>query len=202
MVISLRMVIGSKAMGLYMGACVLMTLVLASIALAQSLDDGRSIVEICVERGIFPVQASIIVVKDRRKLFFYLDDRFVKAYPVVFGTNPNGQKLYEGDNRTPEGVFRVVSKWAHEKWSRFILLDYPTWEDVKRYQKACSKGLIPLRDGGYVGLGGGIAIHGTHSEVMNSADIDWTNGCISLLNRHIEEFFPYVESGNLVFIFP
>jgi murein L,D-transpeptidase YafK len=125
----------------------------------------------------------------------------VKAYPVVFGKNPNGQKLYEGDNCTPEGVFRIVSKWAHEKWSRFILLDYPTRDDVIRHQQACSDGLIPLRDGGCLGLGGGIGIHGTYSDAMNGADIDWTNGCISLLNHHIEELFPYVEAGNLVFIF-
>ncbi len=179
-----------------------MTLVLAPIAFAQGRDGAQSIVEICLEKGIFPVQASIIVLKEKRKLFFYLDDRFVKAYPVVLGKNPNGQKLYEGDNCTPEGVFRVVSKRAHEKWSRFILLNYPTWEDAIRHQKACSEGLIPLKDGGCVGLGGGIAIHGTYSEVMNSADIDWTNGCISLLNHHIEEFFPYLEVGNFVFIFP
>jgi murein L,D-transpeptidase YafK len=196
------MVVRFKAMGIFMGAGLVITPVLVLSGFAQPLDEAKSIVEICVQKGIFPVQASIIVLKERRKLFFYLDDRFVKVYPVVFGKNPNGQKRYEGDNCTPEGVFRIVSKRAHEKWSRFILLDYPTRDDVIRHQKACSDGLIPLRDGGCLGLGGGIGIHGTHSEAMNGADIDWTNGCISLLNHHIEELFPYVEAGNFVFIFP
>lgn len=202
MVFLLRMVVASKAVGVCTGVCVLMTPALAPISFAQSLDGEKSIVEICVQKGIFPVQASIIVLKEKRRLFFYLDDRFVKAYPVVFGKNPKGQKLYEGDHCTPEGVFRIVSKRAHEKWSRFILLDYPRWEDVKRHQKACSDGLIPLRDEECLGLGGGIGIHGTHSEALNGAEIDWTDGCISLLNSHIEELFPYVEVGNLVFIFP
>ena len=53
-----------------------------------------------------------------------------------------------------------------------------------------------------LGLGGAIGIHGTHSEDLNRAGIDWTHGCISLLNRDVEEFFPYLEEGDLVFIFP
>jgi lipoprotein-anchoring transpeptidase ErfK/SrfK len=52
------------------------------------------------------------------------------------------------------------------------------------------------------GLGGGIGIHGTYSEALNRTKIDWTEGCISLFNRDIEELFPYVEEGALVFIFP
>ena len=172
------------------------------IALGSPHGYSKSIGEICAEKGIVPSQASIVVIKAKRKLFFYLDEKFVKTYPVVFGRNYSKQKLYEGDQCTPEGVFRVVSKWVHEKWSRFILLNYPTWDDVKRHQKACSEGLIPLREGRCVGLGGGIGIHGTHSEVLNWAKIDWTDGCISLFNRDIEELFPYLEKGALVFIFP
>ena len=140
--------------------------------------------------------------KSKRTLFFYLDGVFVKAYPVVFGKNPQGQKLYEGDNCTPEGIFRIVSKRFHEEWARFILLNYPTWDDVKRHREACAEGLIPLNGEQCAGLGGGIGIHGTYSEALNRAKIDWTEGCISLFNRDIEEFFPYVEGGTLVFIFP
>ena len=162
----------------------------------------KSIGEICEEKGILPSQASIVVIKAKRKLFLYLDERFVKTYPVVFGKNPNEQKLYEGDKCTPEGIFRVVSKRFHEEWSRFVLLDYPTWDDVERHKEACAKGLIPLREGRCIGLGGGIGIHGTYSEALNRSKIDWTDGCISLFNRDIEEFFPYLEKGNLVFIFP
>ncbi|UCD71214.1 MAG: L,D-transpeptidase [Syntrophobacterales bacterium] len=162
----------------------------------------KSIGEICEDQGIYPSQASIVVIKEKRKLFFYLDGKFVKAYPAVFGKNPHNQKLYEGDNCTPEGMYRVVSKRVHEEWSRFILLNYPTWDDVKRHRKACSQGLIPLEGDRCVGLGGGIGIHGTHSEILNRCRIDWTEGCISLFNRDIEEFFPYIEQGVLVFIFP
>ena len=172
------------------------------IALGSPYGYTKSIGEICEEKGIRTYRASIIVIKAKRKLFFYLDGKFVKTYPVVFGKNPNKQKLYEGDNCTPEGVFRVVSKKVHEEWSRFILLNYPTWDDMKRHKKACSQGLIPLRGDRCIGLGGGIGIHGTHSEALNRSRVDWTDGCISLFNRDIEEFFPYVEKEALVFIFP
>jgi len=172
------------------------------IALGSPYGHTKSIAEICQDKGIFPFRASIVILKAKRQLFFYLDDKFVKIYPVVFGKNPDKQKHYEGDKCTPEGIFQVVSKRFHEGWSRFILLSYPSWEDVKRHREACAKGLIPLREGRCVGLGGGIGIHGTHSEVLNRAKIDWTDGCISLINKDIEEFFPYLEKGDLVFIFP
>ena len=177
-------------------------LLFSLIGLGSPYGYTKSIGEICQEKGIFPSRASIVIIKAKRKLFFYLDEKFVKIYPVVFGKNPDKQKMYEGDKCTPEGIFQVVSKRSHEEWSRFILLSYPSWEDVKRHREACTKGLIPLREGRCVGLGGGIGIHGTHSEVLNRAKIDWTDGCISLFNRDIEEFFPYLEKGDLVFIFP
>jgi murein L,D-transpeptidase YafK len=172
------------------------------IAFGSPYGHTKSIGEICEEKGVFPSRASIVVMKAKRKLFFYLDERFVKMYPVVFGQSPNKQKLYEGDKCTPEGIFRVVSKRFHEEWSRFILLNYPNWDDMKRHGEACAKGLIPLREGRCIGLGGGIGIHGTYAEALNRAKIDWTDGCISLFNRDIEEFFPYLERGDLVFIFP
>jgi murein L,D-transpeptidase YafK len=163
---------------------------------------AKSISEMCEEGEISPCRASIVVMKSKRKLFFYVDGNFVKVYSVVFGKNPQGQKLYEGDNCTPEGVFRVVSKRLHEDWSRFILLNYPTLDDVKRHREACSEGLIPLNGKQCAGLGGGIGIHGTYSEALNRSKVDWTEGCISLFNRDIEEFFPFVEEGDLVFIVP
>jgi murein L,D-transpeptidase YafK len=172
------------------------------VALGPSNAYSKSIDEICEEKGINPCRSSIVVVKAKRKLFLYLEGKFVKAYPVVVGKNPHEQKLYEGDCCTPEGVFRVVSKCVHEKWSRFILLNYPTWDDVKRHRKACAEGLIPLNGDSCVGVGGDIGIHGTHSEALNRSRVDWTDGCISLLNPDIEEFFPYVERGDLVFILP
>jgi len=180
----------------------LIVLFLFVIVIGSSDACAGSIGEICEEKGINPCRVSIVVMKAKRKLFFYLDGRFVKTYPVVFGKNPRQQKLYEGDNCTPEGIFRVVSKRVHEEWSRFILLNYPTWDDVKRHRRACAEGLIPLNGEHCAELGGGIGIHGTYSEALNRAKVDWTEGCISLFNGDIEEFFPYVEHGALVFIFP
>jgi murein L,D-transpeptidase YafK len=180
-------------------------IVLFSLLIAFGSSDAyaKSIYEICEEKRISPWGgSSIVVMKSKRTLFFYLDGTFVKAYPVVFGKNPQGQKLYEGDNCTPEGIFRVVLKRFHEEWARFILLNYPTRDDMERHREACAEGLIPLNGEQCAGSGGGIGIHGTYSEALNRAKIDWTEGCISLFNRDIEEFFPYVEEGALVFIFP
>lgn len=198
----LRKIVRSARKAMLRKGLFFIVLFIPLIAIGSPHGYTKSIGEICEEKGILPSQVSIVVIKAKRKLFFYLDERFVKTYPIVFGKNPNEQKLYEGDKCTPEGIFRVVSKGFHEEWSRFVLLDYPTWDDVERHKEACAKGLIPLREGRCIGLGGGIGIHGTYSEALNRSKIDWTDGCISLFNRDIEEFFPYLEKGNLVFIFP
>lgn len=198
----LRRIVRSARKAILKKGPIFVALFFSLIAFGSPYGYTKSVGEICEEKGIFPSRASIVVIKAKRKLFFYLDEKFVKTYPVVFGENSQKQKLYEGDKCTPEGIFRVVSKRFHEEWSRFILLNYPTWDDVKRHEEACAKGLIPLRESRCIGLGGGIGIHGTHAEALNRAKIDWTDGCISLFNRDIEELFPYLERGDPVFIFP
>jgi murein L,D-transpeptidase YafK len=161
---------------------------------------GASIKEICDARSISPKNASIIIIKSKYRLFFYLNGKYVKRYPIVLGKNPKDPKLYEGDNCTPEGIYRVKTKSKHDRWSKFILLDYPSQDDLDRYEMALKHGQIPKNNGHYAGVGGAIGIHGTYSEPLNLRGNNWTLGCISLLNGDIDEIFPYVEKGTLVYI--
>lgn len=163
---------------------------------------GASIQEICSTRHIPLINASIVIVKSKYRLFFYLDDKYIKTYRIVLGKNPNGPKLYEGDSCTPEGIYRVKAKSNHERWSKFILLDYPNQEDLIRHRVALKGGGIPKKNGQYVEIGGGIGIHGTHSKALNQSRKNWTSGCISLLNQDINEIFPYVKEGMVVYILP
>lgn len=173
-----------------------------SILLIAHPSIGASIQEICRARNIPLINASIVIVKSKCRLFFYLDGKYIKTYPIVLGKNPNGPKLYEGDNCTPEGIYRVKAKFDHEKWSKFILLDYPNQEDLMRYRVALKGGGIPKKNGQYAGIGGGIGIHGTPAKALNQAGKNWTSGCISLLNEDIDEIFPYVKKGTAVYILP
>ena len=81
-----------------------------------------------------------------------------------------------------------------------MLLDYPSEEDYRRYQKNLSTGNIPGHKRGGPGLGGAVGIHGSDREAFNRAKINWTLGCISLLNADLKEFDKMVSLGTFVYI--
>jgi murein L,D-transpeptidase YafK len=118
---------------------------------------------------------------------------------VVLGRKP-GQKLYEGDQRTPTGLYMLIGKGHHRRWSRFMLLDYPTGQDVRRYWQNVAAGVVPRRRGSYPGVGGEIGIHGTDRESFNRVGINWTLGCISLFNPDVQDLYSLVQVGTLVYI--
>lgn len=141
----------------------------------------------------------LVVDKTCRTLNLYRYGQLVKSYPTVFGRKP-GRKLYEGDLRTPTGLYMIIAKDHHRRWSRFMLLDYPTGHDVRRYWQHVSAGTVPKRGDGYPGVGGEIGIHGTDKESLNQVGINWTLGCISLFNLDVQEIYASVSSGTLVYI--
>jgi len=143
--------------------------------------------------------ALLVVDKTCRTLNLYQYGKLAKSYPIVLGRKP-GRKLYEGDRRTPTGLYMIIAKDHHRRWSRFMLLDYPTAHDVNRYWKNVSAGVVPKRGNGYPGVGGEIGIHGTDKETFNRVGINWTFGCISLFNPDVQELYAVVSIGTLVYI--
>lgn len=143
--------------------------------------------------------ALIVVDKGCRTLNLYRYGRLVRSYPMVFGRKP-GRKLHEGDKRTPTGLYMIIDKDHHKRWSRFMRLDYPTAHDVGRYWQHVSVGAVPKRAKGYAGVGGAIGIHGTDNEAFNRVGINWTLGCISLFNYDVRELYTLVSVGTLVYI--
>ena len=83
-----------------------------------------------------PVGAvSIVIDKSEYELSVYDDKGWYATYPVVFGNNSLSDKKMEGDKNTPEGSFRITAKRVHEKWSRFLSLDYPTAESREKFNQ-------------------------------------------------------------------
>jgi murein L,D-transpeptidase YafK len=142
----------------------------------------------------------VVVRKACRTLDVYRWGARVRSFPAVFGLNGRGGKLYEGDLRTPTGLYMVVDKRLHPRWHHFLLLDYPNVHDVHRYWLAMESGGIPRRGDGYAGAGGAIGIHGTDKPSLNAHDVDWTWGCISLQNEDIDDVASLVPVGTLVLI--
>jgi murein L,D-transpeptidase YafK len=143
----------------------------------------------------------VVVRKSCRTLDVYRFGQRIKSFPAVFGLNGNkGSKLYEGDLRTPTGLYMIVDKRPHARWRHFMLLDYPNVQDLHRYWLAMESDCIPRRGNGYVGAGGMVGIHGTDKPSLNSRNVDWTWGCISLHNTDVDELAALVPVGTLVLI--
>ena len=142
----------------------------------------------------------VVVRKACRTLDVYRFGARVRSFPAVFGLNGRGSKLYEGDLRTPTGLYMIVDKRRHPRWRHFLLLDYPNVQDLHRYWLAMETGGIPRRGDGYVGAGGAVGIHGTDKPSLNHHNVDWTWGCISLDNADIDDLATLVPVGTLVLI--
>lgn len=143
----------------------------------------------------------VVVRKSCRTLDVYEHGRRLMSHPAVFGlAGTRAQKLYEGDLRTPSGLYMVVGKRRHPRWRHFLLLDYPNIDDLHRHWLAMEEGRIPRRGGRYAGAGGAVGIHGTDKPDLNRRGVDWTLGCISLDNDAIDQVARAVPVGTLVLI--
>jgi len=140
----------------------------------------------------------IIIDKSDYELQVYDDKGWYATYPVVFGSSSLDDKTMEGDRKTPEGTFKIISKKTHEKWDRFMMLDYPTKESYEKFNQRKQNGQIPQS----ASIGGGVGIHGTwpHEDYQVDKYKNWTNGCIALKNEDVEDLYGYVPIGTKVII--
>jgi murein L,D-transpeptidase YafK len=154
------------------------------------------------ELAIDRFRLALVVHKSRQILGVYHFGEVVKEYPVVVGRRPDGHKLYEGDLRTPEGMYRIMNKRPHARWKYFLELDYPNSEDIRRYQDNVRDGRIPTFAQRPLAIGGNIGIHGTDREEKQRRGVNWTKGCIALNNRDISILYSTVKLGTPVFVLP
>ena len=140
----------------------------------------------------------IVIDKSDYELNVYDAQGWLVAFPVVFGNDNSGDKMVEGDRKTPEGTFTIVSKRIHNKWCRYMGLDFPTPADINKFNLRKQQGLIPA----YARQGGGIGIHGTwpNDEQVVDQYQNWTEGCISMKNEHVKQLYNMVSIGTKVTI--
>lgn len=142
----------------------------------------------------------VVIRKACRTLDVYRYGERIASFPAVFGLGGGDPKRYEGDLRTPEGLYSIIETRPHSRWGHFFLLDYPNSGDQYHYQAALNGGEIPLRDGSYPGMGGAVGIHGTDKPDLNRRGVDWTWGCISLSNPDMDQLASLVSVGTPVLI--
>ena len=145
-------------------------------------------------------QYYIIIDKSDFELKVYDDEGWYATYPVVFGSKDQGDKMRQGDKKTPNGIYKIIVKKIHPKWGPELLLDYPGDEDKLKFKKRKAEGIIPAN----AKMGDGIAIHATRPEEEWTIDnfYNWTDGCISVKYTEMKDLFSYISIGTKVTIQP
>lgn len=136
---------------------------------------------------------AIRVLKAKQRLQVYHKGRLLTAYKCVFGPNPMLPKQCEGDRCTPEGTFTIQNCKDHQKWDKFMLIDYPNEESRRAFEEKKRNGLLPQN----ANIGGLVGIHGVWPNGDNVIDMkhNWTDGCISLKNADVEELARIIKPG-------
>ncbi len=140
----------------------------------------------------------IIIDKSEYELYVYDDEGWYATYPIVFGSKDLGDKMTEGDKRTPDGTFKIILKKIHRQWGPELLLDYPNNTSVQKFNDRKAKGLIAKN----AKIGNGIAIHATRPSEEWTVDnfYNWTDGCVSVKYTEMKDLYSYIPVGTVVTI--
>lgn len=155
--------------------------------------DMPDISELPAPRQLLPAPSgealhTVVVDKGRRELFVLEETQdnyiIVMRYPVSLGSE-RGDKFTMGDNRTPEGLYRITEikdgRLPQKYGPRAYVLNYPNDLDQRQNKS------------GY-----GIWIHGSGMGDKTKP----TEGCVQLNDFHIIALGEYVGEGSPVYIFP
>ena len=137
-----------------------------------------------------PEVTRVIVAKEERRLWLMHHDEVLESYPMELGFAPLGHKQFEGDGKTPEGTYYIDRRNPNSSFHLSLGISYPNAADRAFAEKAGKK------------PGGDIFIHGRPNGKPNKNDPDWTWGCISVKNRHMEWIYAMVDNGTPITITP
>src|SRR5262245_28141872 len=132
--------------------------------------------------------------------------------PIALSREP-GPKRQRGDERAPEGEYRIVGHARPSRFHRFLPIDYPSDADAElalaegrieasereAIAEAHRGGLLPPQD---TALGGFVGFHGEGRRWQGDLDLDWTNGCFALPDAAMDQLAELAPPGTTVTILP
>ena len=137
---------------------------------------------------------NIIVCKSKREMSVYSNGELLKTYKISLGRQPIGHKEFEGDKKTPEGIYSINDKNPNSGYHKNLGISYPDkndMENAKQFGKSA---------------GGNIKIHGFRNGIGFVGKFhrwfDWTLGCIAVTNQEIDELYDTVKIGTRIEIKP
>ena len=135
-----------------------------------------------------PAVTSVQVHKAERKMYLLHNDKVLKSYDVALGFAPLGHKQFEGDGRTPEGLYFISHRNPDSEYHLSLGISYPNAADIAFAEAA---GKPP---------GGDIFIHGASRK--DTSRQDWTAGCIAIRDKQIEIVYSMINPGTPIYLLP
>ena len=135
-----------------------------------------------------PGVTQIYVQKSERRMYLLHGTSVLKAFDIDLGTAAAGHKQFEGDGKTPEGLYVIDRRNPNSRYHLSLGISYPNEAD-SAFAAAAAKS-----------PGGDIFIHGTNKS--SGGRDDWTVGCIAVKDREIEDIYAMVRDGTPIFIAP
>jgi murein L,D-transpeptidase YafK len=157
---------------------------------------GLALLSACAPRSKFlrydgPPVTKIEVHKGARKMYLLSGTKVLKSYDIGLGFAPEHHKAFEGDGRTPEGLYYIDRRNPNSNFHLSLGISYPNEQD-RAWAKAHGKS-----------PGGDIFIHGRDGKhLRHGPRRDWTEGCIAVTDREIEEIYSMVKIGTPILIIP
>lgn len=137
---------------------------------------------------------KVLVEKSKRKLSLLSGGNVIRSYPISLGKKPTGHKQMEGDKRTPEGLYWIDWRKRSDKFNLSMHISYPNNRDIANARR------LGARPGGM------IMIHGTPIDPEYPEwyfrGLNWTDGCIAMMNWDMKEVWSLVRDGTLIEIKP
>ncbi|MNQ99627.1 L,D-transpeptidase catalytic domain [compost metagenome] len=134
------------------------------------------------------------MIKSARQLQLISAGKPLKTYRISLGKRPTGPKMFEGDKRTPEGLYWIDWRKVSDRFNLAMHISYPNISDSARARR---EGFEP---------GGMIMIHGTPIDDEYPEEIfhtlDWTEGCIAMTNADMREVWNLVQDNTMIEIRP
>ena len=139
-----------------------------------------------------PAVTQVVVNKGERRMYLLHGKTVLKSYDVGLGNVPQGHKQFEGDGKTPEGIYYIDRFNPRSRYHLSVGVSYPNVQDAALAQ---ALGREP---------GGDIFIHGRGPEGNRFAQSnrDWTAGCIAVKDEEIEEVYAMLRPGIPIVINP
>lgn len=137
---------------------------------------------------------KLVVYKSKRQLQAYSNGQLLKTYKISLGGQPIGDKEFQGDKKTPEGLYIINNKNPNSGYHKNLGISYPDKDDIENAKRLGKP------------TGGDVKIHGLRNKAgfINKFHrwYDWTLGCIAVTDQEIDELYNSVKVGTQIEIKP